>query len=87
MTLKETRERAGKTQAEMAEMLGISRNYLALIEVGKRPEPPDLLERALLIVNKFSVDLSKEEWRSRALSAEAKLANLKKTMQAWIEQI
>lgn len=71
----------------MAEMLGISRNYLALIEVGKRPEPPNLLERALLIVNKLSVDLSKEEWRSRALSAEAKLANLKKTMQAWIEQI
>ncbi len=87
MKIKELRTAAGITQSQMAEMLGISRNYLALIEVGKRPEPPDLLERALLIVNKFSVDLSKEEWRSRALSAEAKLANLKKTMQAWIEQI
>ena len=43
MTIKETRERLGKTQAEMAELLGISRNYLALIEVGKRPESPDLL--------------------------------------------
>lgn len=87
MKIKELRAAAGITQSQMAEMLGISRNYLALIEVGKRPEPPDLLERALLIVNKFSVDLSKEEWRSRTLSAEAKLANLKKTMQAWIEQI
>lgn len=87
MTLKETRERIGKTQAQMAELLGVSRNYLALIEVGKRPEPPDLLERALLIVNKSSVDISKEEWRSRALAAESKLAQLKKTMQAMIDQL
>ena len=87
MTLKETRERIGKTQAQMAELLGVSRNYLALIEVGKRPEPPALLEWALLIVNKSSVDISKEEWRSRALSAESKLAQLKKTMQAMIDQL
>ena len=87
MTLKEARERVGKTQLEMAEMLGISRNYLALIESGKRPESTDILQRALLIVNKQSVGLTKEEWRDRALAAEAKLANLKKTMLAWIEQI
>ena len=87
MTLKEARERVGKTQSEMAEMLGISRNYLALIESGKRPESTDILQRALLIVNKHSVGLTKEEWRDRALAAEAKLANLKKTMLAWIEQI
>lgn len=87
MTLKEARERVGKTQQEMAELLGISRNYLALIEVGKRPESPDLLERALVIVNKSSKNLTLEDWKARALSAESKLASLKKAMQSWIDTI
>ena len=80
MTIKETRERLGKTQVEMARLLGITRNYLALIETGKRPEPPDLLARALLIVNNSEQDLSKEEWKARALAAETKLAGLKRTL-------
>ena len=87
MTLKETRDRLGKTQQEMAELLGISRNYLALIEVGKRPEPPDLLERALVIVNKSAKSLTVDDWKARAISAEAKLASLKRAMQSLIEQI
>ena len=87
MTLKETRDRLGKTQQEMAELLGISRNYLALIEVGKRPEPPDLLERALVIVNKSAKSLTVDDWKARAISAEAKLASLKRAMQSWIEQL
>lgn len=87
MTLKETRERLGKTQQEMAELLGISRNYLALIEVGKRPEPSDLLERALVIVNKSAKSLTVDDWKARAISAEAKLASLKRAMQSWIEQL
>ena len=80
MTIKDIRERLGKTQQEMAELLGISRNYLALIEVGKRPESTELLEKSLLIVNKADAKLSAEEWKSRALSAEAKLAEIKKAM-------
>ena len=48
MRLKEIRERLGKTQAEMADLLGITRNYLALIETGKRPESADLVDRGLL---------------------------------------
>lgn len=87
MTLKETRERLGKTQQEMAELLGISRNYLALIEVGKRPEPPNLLERALVIVNKSAKSLTVDDWKARAIAAEAKLASLKRAMQSLIEQI
>lgn len=87
MTLKETRERLGKTQQEMAELLGISRNYLALIEVGKRPEPPDLLEHALVIVNKSAKSLTVDDWKARAIAAEAKLASLKRAMQSWIEQL
>lgn len=80
MNLKEIRERLGKTQSDMAGLLGITRNYLALIETGKRPEPPDLVDRGLLIVNKFSEDLSKDEWKARALAAEAKLAGLKRAL-------
>jgi transcriptional regulator with XRE-family HTH domain len=80
MRLKEIRERLGKTQAEMADLLGITRNYLALIETGKRPESADLVDRGLLIVNKYSEELSKDEWKARALAAEAKLAGLKRAL-------
>ena len=87
MTLKEAREELGKTQSEMAEMLGITRNYLALIETGKRPESTELLSAALLIVNKASTELTKDQWKARALSAEAKLASLKKAMKSWINDL
>lgn len=87
MTLKDARERVGKTQQEFAELLGISRNYLALIESGKRPEQPDLLERALVIVNKSAKALTLDDWRARAITAESKLAELKRAMQAWIDGI
>ena len=86
MTIKETRERLGKTQAEMAELLGISRNYLALIEVGRRPESPDLLARALLIVNNSARELSLEEWKARALAAESKLERLRRAATALLNE-
>ncbi len=86
MTIKEARERVGKTQAEMAEMLGVSRNYLALIETGKRPESPDLLERALLIVNKSRQTMTLEEWKARALAAESKLERLRRAATALLEE-
>jgi len=87
MTLKEARERVGKTQSEMAELLGISRNYLALIEVGKRPESTDLLEKALLIVNKSSKELTTEEWKARAIAAESKVEKLKKSLAALLDAL
>ena len=85
MTVKDMRERIGKTQSEMAELLGISRNYLALIESGKRPEQPDILQRALLIVNNASRELTAEEWKARALTAEAKLAALKRMTESMLK--
>ncbi|MBR0196886.1 MAG: helix-turn-helix transcriptional regulator [Kiritimatiellae bacterium] len=87
MTLKEARERVGKTQSEMAELLGISRNYLALIEVGKRPESTDLLEKALLIVNKSSKELTTDEWKARAIAAESKVEKLKKSLAALLDAL
>lgn len=85
MTIKDMRERIGKTQFEMADLLGISRNYLALMESGKRPEQPDILERALLIVNNASRELTAEEWKTRALVAEAKLATLKRMTESMLK--
>lgn len=79
------RERVGKTQAEMAEMLGITRNYLALMESGKRPEQPDILQQAQLIVNKSVAELSAEEWKARALAAEAKLDTLRRMTEAMLK--
>ena len=87
MTLKEARERVGKTQSEMAELLGISRNYLALIEVGKRPESTDLLEKALLIVNKSTKELTTDEWKARAIAAESKVEKLKKSLAALLDAL
>ena len=87
MTIKETRVRLNKTQQEMADLLGITRNYLALIESGKRPESTELLEKALLIVNKASRTLSLDEWKARALSAEAKLAEIKNAMSKLINSM
>ena len=87
MTIKETRVRLNKTQQEMADLLGITRNYLALIESGKRPESTGLLEKALLIVNKASRTLSLDEWKARALSAEAKLAEIKNAMSKLINSM
>lgn len=85
MTLKSMRERIGKTQSEMAEMLGITRNYLALMESGRRPEQPDILQQALLIVNKSAADLTVDEWKARALAAEAKLDTLRRMTEAMLK--
>lgn len=86
MTIKETRERLRKTQAEMAELLGITRNYLALIETGKRSENPELLSRALLIVNNSKQPLTLEEWKARALAAETKLDRLRRATEALLKE-
>ena len=83
--MKEAREKIGKTQSQMAELLGISRNYLALIEIGKRPESTDLLEKALLIVNKATRELTIDEWKARAIAAESKLEKIKKSMAAILD--
>ena len=38
--IKEVRQMAGKTQLQFAEEIGLSRNYIAMIEIGQR-EPSD----------------------------------------------
>lgn len=43
--LREARKFLGMTQAEAAQRLGIRREYLSLLEAGKRPVPMRLLSR------------------------------------------
>ena len=86
MTVKEARKRLGKTQEEMAALLSISRNYLALIESGKRAEPPDILQRAVTILEQSAGELSAAEWKARALTAESKLERMKSTLAMLLEE-
>jgi len=48
--LKETREAARVTQAEVAAHLGISQSRLSLIEAGKRPITPEQFHNAILFI-------------------------------------
>ena len=79
-SIKEARESVGYTQETMAELLGISRNYLALMETGKRKTPEDLVEAANAIAKKSAEDISAAMWKDRALAAESKLEALKKAL-------
>lgn len=76
-SLSDIRKSLGFTQAEMAAALGITRNYLALIETGRRPQSPALVEAAMKMLTDAG---DKTDWKSRALLAEAKLAALKEAM-------
>lgn len=75
--ISDIRKQLKLTQAEMASALGVTRNYLALIETGRRPEPEALLQAAEKMLLSAA---DKTDWKSRALLAEAKLAALKEAM-------
>ena len=77
LSVKDARTRLGVTQVEMATLLGITRNYLALMETNKRNTPPEILEKARELVGNTGEKQSVTEWKSRALSAEAKLGRLR----------
>lgn len=51
------RRKLGLTQEDMAKRLGISRNYLALIETGKRKVPPSVADQLVTI---GKVDVTEE---------------------------
>ena len=60
----------------MASLLGITRNYLAQLETGRKPPQPRLDELAARLVNNMSTE--DVDWKGRALAAEAKLAAIKR---------
>lgn len=51
------RTEAGKTQAEFAEILGISRNYLWMLESGRKPITPKMLAK----INALDVPSTSQE--------------------------
>lgn len=88
--LKEVRKELGMTQDEFAAMLGISRNYVALIETGRRNTPVTLLQKARDLVDKKSADGTTAQpefndvayWRDRALAAEDVLRRVRSALDA-----
>lgn len=54
-TVKEIRQTLGITQEEMAKRLGITRNYLALMETEKRKTPIAVTEKANRIVTDSNI--------------------------------
>ena len=59
--IKNTRRKAGISQADLSEKLGISSSYLNLIESGKRNVNVDLLLKVSDVLNIELKDLSKKE--------------------------
>jgi transcriptional regulator with XRE-family HTH domain len=77
LSVKEVRMQLGITQDAMAKLLGITRNYLALMETNKRNTPNEVLEKANKLVDTVPENQSVTEWKTRALVAEAKLGQLR----------
>lgn len=74
--MKNIRQKLGVTQRELAEMLGVSQNYVAQIESGRK----SVSKKMQLSLEKLSADDVADsfvDWRQRALIAEAKLESLK----------
>ena len=67
------------TQEEFAQMLGISRNYLAQIETG-RCKCPKKIKMQIDAIMARNQEASLDHWKQRALVAEAKLSSLKDAM-------
>ena len=58
------RDRAGMTQQQLADRIGVSRNYLALIERGRRP----IVKRAMLIDLAFALGVAINELTRQPMS-------------------
>lgn len=74
--MKNIRQKLGVTQRELAEMLGVSQNYVAQIESGKKTVSRKL-KLSLERLSDQYVDDHFIDWKQRAIKAEAKLETLK----------
>ena len=77
LPVKEARAQLGITQDAMAKLLGLTRNYLALMETGARNTPQNVLEKANRLIDSIPEEQSSANWKARALAAEAKLGQLR----------
>lgn len=56
--LRSAREKAGLTQAELAEKAGINDNYYAVVERGEKNISYEKLQRVLKVLNIKSLDIT-----------------------------
>ncbi len=73
------------TQQEVAEALGVAKNYIYLMESGRKP----VTESVILGIEKLDpkVRLEDEDWRLRALKAERQLAEINDALSLIIEGV
>ena len=80
------RKSLGLTQAEYAEKLGISRNYLALMETGKRPITDSAWNRFVTIAQDSETKSTKEA-ATEIKEAEAHYDGIERDVAAMKSQI
>ena len=85
MTLKEIRTFLGFSQRQFAEALGVSRNYITLIEMGKRTPSGDLQRKAAELAN-VKESANSNGYDKFADTAYARLASIDARL-ATIEQL
>jgi transcriptional regulator with XRE-family HTH domain len=71
----EARESMGMTQAEFAEHIGISSNYVYLIESGKKPPGPKIIEKLERLESKKSDDFLVQEEAALPYGSPFKIFN------------
>lgn len=77
-SLKDIRHFLGKTQQELAEMLGYTRNYIAIIESGKPNKFTDKLRQRLKnVVELSTADEKKFNTKKNNIQQECTLCRLK----------
>lgn len=50
--IREARKKAGLNQTKLGELLGVSQNYVSMLEGGKRIPSLDMLRRIAIVLNK-----------------------------------
>lgn len=59
--LRKQRIRAGLTQAELAQLMGVSRTTVGFVETGKRQASPGFRKKALKALKPMIMDLSLDD--------------------------
>ena len=80
-TLVNIRRKMGLTQDKMASLLGISRNYLAQLESGRKPPSPRVTAMAEALVNRESTPKTPDvDLAARLASIESRLDRLERIL-------
>jgi transcriptional regulator with XRE-family HTH domain len=75
------REKLGITQKDLAVLLGISRSYLALFELGKRSLPVEAKQKLAALINKSNQNQNFKKTENFAIEPTQKIKMLKELLQ------